>query len=453
MAVLGWEVLEDLGPALVARGGPLHDRFTGVSVDSRQVGEGHLFVALRGQRHDGHDFLGEAVAHGAWGLVVSRPTYDWEGVTIFQVRDTLEALHRLAAGRRRRHPALTTVGITGSVGKTTCKELTAAVLARRWAVIKSPGNLNTEVGLPLTLMGLEAHHQVAVLEMGMFARGDIALLCGVAGPQVGVVTNVGPVHLERLGSMGAIAAAKGELLEALPPEGVAVVNGDCPWTRRLTARTRARVVTFGLGPSCQVRAEEVRGQGLAGFSFRLVTPQGQAMVCSPMPGRHNVYNALAAAAVGLALGMELPEVAAALAEARPKERLRVVPGPRGSTIIDDSYNASPPSVLAALDLLAELEGRRLALLGDMLELGSYEEAGHRLVGERAGRLLDVLVAVGERARLLAEAARGGKAQVVMARNKEEATEILRRELGPGDYLLVKGSRALALEEVVEALRP
>jgi len=448
------EVLENLGPALVARGGPPHPRFRGVSVDSRQVEDGHLFVALRGQHHDGHDFLAEAVARGARGVVVSRPAYGWEEVAVFHVRDTLEALHRLAAGRRRRHPALTVVGITGSVGKTTCKELTAAVLARRLPTLKSPGNLNTEVGLPLALMALEAHHRVAVLEMGMFARGDIDLLCRLAAPQVGVVTNVGPVHLERLGSLGAIAAAKGELLEALPPQGTAIVNGDCSWTRRLAARTSARVVTFGLGPHCQVRAEDVVGRGLSGFSFRLVAPVGEAVVHSPMPGRHNVYNALAAAAVGLALGMELEEVAGALAEARTDLRLRTVPGPRGSTIIDDTYNASPASVLAALDLLSELEGRRLALLGDMLELGSYAEEGHRLVGERAGRLVDVLVLVGEWAEVMAQAARrGGRAQVTVAASKGEAAEALRRQLGPGDYLLVKGSRALALEEVVEALRP
>jgi UDP-N-acetylmuramoyl-tripeptide--D-alanyl-D-alanine ligase len=451
--ILAEEVMEDLGPALVARGGPLHPRFRGVAVDSRLVERGFLFVALPGQRHDGHHFLEEAVSRGAWGVLVSRPTYGWEGVTVFQVRDTLEGLQRLAAGRRRRHPQLTVVGITGSVGKTTCKELTAAVLARRYSVLKSPGNLNTEVGLPLALMGLEAHHHVAVLEMGMFARGDIALLCRLANPQVGVVTNVAPVHLERLGSMGAIAAAKGELLESLPREGVAVVNGDCPWTRRVASRTRARVVTFGLGPTCQVRGQDVRGEGLAGFRFRLCTPQGEIDVRCPMPGRHNVYNALAAAAVGLCLGMELPEVATALSQARTHLRLQVLPGPHGSTIIDDSYNASPPSVLAALALLAETPGRRLALLGDMLELGDYDVEGHRLVGEEAGRVVDVLVVVGERAHLVAAAARrGGRARVMVVRDKQEAAAVLRKELGPGDHLLVKGSRALALEEVVEALR-
>ncbi|GBD13248.1 UDP-N-acetylmuramoyl-tripeptide--D-alanyl-D-alanine ligase [bacterium HR24] len=448
-------VARDLGRELVACAGPLDaGPFTGAALDSRQVEEGSLFFALRGERHDGHDFLEDAVARGARGLVVSRPPSGVpEGVTVYLVTDTARALQALAAARRARHTELKVVGITGSVGKTTCKELVAAVLARRFRVLKSEGNLNTEVGMPLALLGLEQEHQVAVLEMGMFALGDIRLLCRIARPHIGVVTNIGPVHLERLGSVGAIASAKGELVEALPADGLAVINGDSPWAHRLAARGQARAVFYGMRQQCQVRGEVLASRGLEGFTFRLEWQGRAATVRSPMPGRHNLHNALAAAAVALALGMEWEEVVEALAAARSELRLRLVAGPGGSTIIDDSYNASPASVMAALDLLAEMPGRRLALLGDMRELGEVAEAAHREVGAHAARTCHVLLAVGEMARLVAEAARtAGHPDVRLLADKDEAIRVLARELRAGDYLLVKASRALALETVVEALR-
>ncbi len=451
------QVTRYLEPVLVARSAArIEDlTFTGVAIDSRRVSPGELFLALPGERHDGHQFLAEAVSRGARGLVVSRPVVEpYRDVVTFQVSDTLQALQRLGAGCLADHPGLQVIGVTGSVGKTTCKELIASVLSARYRVLKSTGNLNTEIGLPLSLAGLEAGHQAAVLEMGMTARGDIALLCRIAPPCIGVVTSIAPVHLERLGSLGAIAAAKGELLEALPPDGVAIVNGDSPWAHRLAARTRARVVFYGLSPQCQVRGEGLESHGLDGISFYLCARGERVPVRSPMPGRHNLHNLLAAAAVALEMGMTLEEVASALACARTDLRLRVVEGPRGSTIIDDSYNASPPSVLAALDLLGELPGRRLALLGDMRELGPADEEGHRQVGVRAAATTDVLLLVGERAPLMAEAAReAGHRDVRVLLDKEEAAALLARELQPGDYLLVKASRALALETVVEALRP
>ncbi len=446
------EVLGALGPLLVDIKGEGPSCFHGVTVDSRKVGPGSLFIALRGERHDGHQFVAEAVARGAKGVIVSQPLSDIQGVALFHVTDTLLALHAMATQRRRRHPSLRVIGITGSVGKTTTKELTAAVLGTRFRVLKSPGNLNTDIGLPLSLLELQPEHEVAVLEMGMFQIGDIALLCQIASPHIGVITNVGPVHLERLTSIEAIASAKGELLEALPPSGTAVTNGDCPWTQSLRSKTRASWVTFGLGEGCEVRGMDLEGYGLSGFSFRLVTKEGEVEVPSPMPGKHNVYAALAASAVGLTLGMSLEEISFGLSSARTDLRLRVVPGPRGSTIIDDSYNASPPSVTAALDLLAELEGRRIALLGDMLELGPIEEEAHISVGRYAGQTVDLLVLVGAKAPIMAEAARqAGLEQVIVADSKEEAVRLLKDELRRGDYLLVKGSRALALEKVVEAL--
>jgi UDP-N-acetylmuramoyl-tripeptide--D-alanyl-D-alanine ligase len=454
MALSRQEVARDLGPALVACSGPLEAApFTGVAIDSRRVREGDLFFALRGQRHDGHDFLPQAIGAGARGAVVSRPFPDVpEGVTLYHVSDTARALQLLAAARRARHPSLAVVGVTGSVGKTTCKELTAAVLARRYRVLKSEGNLNTEVGLPLALLGLTDEHEVAVLEMAMFAQGDIRLLCQIARPRLGVVTSIEPVHLERLGNLGAIAAAKGELVEALPSDGAAIVNGDSPWAHRLLARGPARAVLYGTCRQCHLQGEVVESHGLEGFTFRLRWQGREATVRSPMPGKHNLHNLLAAAAVALSLGMEWEDVVEALACARSDLRLRTLSGPGGSTIIDDSYNASPASVVAALDLLAEMPGRRIALLGDMLELGDAAEEGHRQVGAHAARTTDVLLLLGEMAPTVAAAAlAAGHRSVRVLTDKEEAVALLSRELRAGDWLLVKASRALALETVVEAL--
>jgi len=436
---------------LVASSGPARATFRRAVIDSRQVRPGDLFFALRGERHDGHDFVLQALAAGAAGAVVERPIDVPEDVALFQVSDSLAALQHLATYWRRRHD-VRVVAVTGSVGKTTCKELVAAVLARRYRVLKSEANLNTEIGVPLTLLQLTPEHQRAVLEFAMYGRGEIDLLSRIAAPHIGVVTNIGPVHLERLGSLEAVAAAKAELVEALPADGVAVLNGDDPRVAALAARTRARVLLYGQGPQCQVRGSEPSSHGLEGISFRLTYGENSVLVSSPLPGRHHLYPCLAAAAVALAEGMALGEIAEALATARPELRLRVLPGPRDSTILDDSYNASPASMLAALDLLAELPGRRIALLGEMRELGAAEVGGHRQVGERAAAACDLLLVLGERAQPLAEAARdAGLKDVRFLESSEEAAEMLQAELRSGDHLLVKASRALALEKVVDAL--
>lgn len=286
----------------------------------------------------------------------------------------------------------------------------------------------------------------------MYGPGEIDLLCRIARPQIGVVTNVGPVHLERLGSVDAIAAAKAELVSALPADGVAVLNGDDPNVAAMASGTKTRVLLYGQSQGCHVRGDDLVSRGLEGISFRLAYDEASAEVEAPLPGRHHLYPALAAAAVGLSEGMTLAEVAAALSEARPGLRLRVLPGLNGATILDDSYNASPQSMLAALELLAELPGRRIALLGEMRELGSAEEEGHRQVGQRAAACADLILAVGERARPLYEAARtAGAAEARFLVSSQEAEPILRDELQPGDYLLVKASRAVALESVVDAL--
>ena len=444
-------VVQGTAELLVAGRGPADRAFNRAVIDSRQVQPGDLFFALRGEHQDGHDFVDDALAGGAAGLVVERPLEAPPDVAVFQVSDSLSALQRLAAHWRARHD-MRVVGVTGSVGKTTCKELIAAVLGTRWRMLKSPANLNTEIGLPLTLLELTPEHQRAVLEMAMYGPGEIDLLCRIARPQVGVVTNVGPVHLERLGSMGAIAAAKAELVAALPTDGVAVLTGDDPHVATMASRTKAGVLLYGQSPQCHVRGRDLASRGLDGISFRLTYGGGSAGVEAALPGRHHLHPALAAAAVALAEGMTLDEVAAALREARPELRLRVLTTPSGATILDDSYNASPQSMLAALDLLAELQGRRIALLGEMRELGTAEEEGHRQVGQRAAACADLVLVVGERARPLYEAARAaGPAEVRFLASTQEAAPTLRDELQPGDYLLVKASRAVALESVVDAL--
>lgn len=444
-------VVQGTAELLVAGRGPADRAFDRAVIDSRQVQPGDLFFALRGEHRNGHDFVQDALARGAAGLVVERPLEAPPEVAVFQVSDSLSALQRLAAHWRARHD-VRVVGVTGSVGKTTCKEIIAAVLGTRRRVLKSTANLNTEIGLPLTLLELTADHQCSVLEMAMYGPGEIDLLCHIARPQIGVVTNVGPVHLERLGSIAAIAAAKAELVAALPPDGVAVLNGDDPSVAAMASRTKAHVLLYGQSQHCHIRGDDLASHGLEGISFRLTYEGRDRRVEAPLPGRHHLYPALAAAAVGLAEGMTLAEVATALREARPELRLRVLTASGGATILDDSYNASPQSMLAALDLLAELPGRRIALLGEMRELGTAEEEGHRQVGQRAVACADLVMVVGERARPLYEAARAqGPAEVRFLASTQEAAPILREELQPGDYLLVKASRAVALESVVDAL--
>ena len=442
-----WEAMKGL---LVAGRGPVDITFAQACIDSREAQDGDLFFALAGERQDGHDFVARAIAAGAPAAVVERPLEAPGDAALLHVSDSLKALQQLAAWWRRRHDAKV-IAVTGSVGKTTCKELIASVLGYKYRVLKSEGNLNTEIGIPLSLLRLKKEHERAVLEFGMYARGDIALLSRIALPALGVVTNIGPVHLERLGSMGAITAAKAELVEALTADGTAVLNGDDARSAALASRTEARVVYYGLAAQCHVRASDVVSRGLKGIDFRLTAETASVDARLPLPGKHHVYAALAAAAVAIEEGMSLVDIADALAASRPELRSRVLPGLNGSTILDDSYNASPASMLAALDLLAELPARRIALLGEMRELGAAEEEGHRRVGARAGQACDLLIVVGERARLIAEAAGDGQAEVRCLSSNVMAIDALKNELRAGDHLLIKASRAMAFEEVVSAL--
>jgi UDP-N-acetylmuramoyl-tripeptide--D-alanyl-D-alanine ligase len=440
-------------------------RFSRVAVDSRQVSAGALFVALKGQKHDGHAFVAQALAQGGAGALVERVPADcaWalepraDGPPLVVVASTTQALATMARYALNLHPDLDVVGITGSLGKTTTKEVVAGVLGARRRVLKSEGNLNSEIGLPMTVLnGLDRPHQIAVLEMAMYQLGDVRLLARLARPRIGVVTAVLPVHLERLGTIDRIQQAKQELVEELPTNGVAVLNADDPRVARMAQATSARVVHYGVSEQAEVRAEQIQSHGLRGVEFDLLHAGERHRVHLPLLGTHSVHAALAATAVALEEGLSLAEAAEALHGLSPTLRLLVVDGINGSRVVDDSYNASPESVLAALNLLRELPGRRkVAVLGDMLELGSEEEAGHRRVGNRAAAVLNLLIAYGPRSKITAdEAARAGlsRDQVLEAETLEEIIAYLRSWLRPGDDVLVKGSLAMGMSAVVSGIR-
>ncbi len=357
--------------------------------------------------------------------------------------------------------AVRVVGVTGSTGKTLAKETIADVLSRGHRVLRNEGNLNSETGLPMTLLRLEPTHELAVLEMSMYTVGEIARLAEIARPEVGVVLAVHPTHLERAGSIERIARAKAELPEALPVGGLAVLNADDRRVAAMRAVTVARVRTFGVDAEADVRATDVVSHGVLGTEFTLHAAWGERRIRSGTPGRHLVPHALAAAAVAEHFALPLDEVAAALAAgSSAAHRMVITETAGGATMVDDTYNASPVSVRAALAFLAETPvatgRRRLGVLGDMLELGPDEERLHREIGAEAAPILDALVAVGPRGRWIAAAARAaGLGTVLTAEDADDATRVVERDLAPGvgDLLLVKGSRGVALDRVVDALAP
>jgi UDP-N-acetylmuramoyl-tripeptide--D-alanyl-D-alanine ligase len=446
------EVADAVG-GRVLRGDP-HTSVHRVVTDSRACGPGALFVALRGRAHDGHAFVEDAARRGARAALVSHPVA--AEIPQVCVRDTRASLLPLAARWRAQLPVVA-VGVTGSVGKTTTVAMTAAVLQERYATRASEPDWNAELGVPLTLFGVTAAHRYVVVEMAMRGLGQVAQLAQAVRPQVGVVTCVGPSHLELLGSLDAVARAKAELVQALPPGGVAVLNADDPRVAGMAHLTRARVVRFGLAPDADVRSEDVRPEG-TGVRFRVRTPEGSAPVFLPVPAPQLVHNALAALAVGVVCGVPLREGARALEAFRaPPLRLSVVELEGDVLLVNDAYNASPQSLEAAFAAVRALRGGRrvVAVLGEMRELGplaqrAHEEAGARCAQEGFG----VLIAVGDAARALARAARdaGLSAEaVVWAGDAAEASALVNERVRPGDLVLVKGSRALGLERVVEGL--
>jgi UDP-N-acetylmuramoyl-tripeptide--D-alanyl-D-alanine ligase len=356
--------------------------------------------------------------------------------------------------RRKLNPRV--IGITGSVGKSTTKELVAEVLSQRYKTLKSPGNLNNEIGLPLTLLKLTEQHERVVLEMGFYVPGEIDFLCDIALAQVGVVTNIGTMHAERAGSIEEIVKGKTELVQALPPkpEGLAILNFDDPNVKEMAEHTNARVFYYGMNPAADLWADNVEGLGLEGIRFRLHYRRETLHLRVPLIGRHSVHTALRAAAVGLTDGLSWQEIVDGLQTGRAQLRLVAVRTESGAIILDDTYNASPESTLAALNLLEDLEGRKIAVLGDMLELGQYEEQGHRMVGARAAEVANVLVTVGDRAKIIASAAANSGLSTSKIKEfdaAEQTFDFLRENLTSQDVVLVKGSRGMQMEVIVAAL--
>lgn len=445
-------------------------------VDSRKAEKGSVFVAFQGEVQDGHQFIADAMSRGAAAALVEKvpagldyavlDTRQGEGARIaaaavvtlhspllILVEDSKAALQKIGQTWRDQF-AVKVIGITGSVGKTSTKELTHAVLSQRYRTYKSPGNLNSHTGLPIALLGLAASHQRAVLEMGMDQLGEIALLCQLSRPEIGVVTNVGPVHMEKLGTLEAIAQAKRELVENLPTHGTAILNRDEPLVMAMADHTSARVFTYGLTPEANIWADGIQAMGLEGVRFILHYGKESLRVQVPLLGRHSVHTALRATAVGLVEGLAWEEIVRGLQSTAAQLRLVTVDGPHGSLIVDDTYNASPESALAALNLLADLDGRRIAVMGDMLELGAAATPSHQLVGRRALAVADVLVAVGKLGRIVGETALADgmpRDRVFFADGAEDAAALLHELIQPGDVILVKASRGTRLDRLVTQL--
>ena len=424
----------------------------GVSTDSRALRTGELFVALRGPHFDGHDYLPAVAERGASAAVVERDVAAPAGLPLLRVEDTLRALGDLA-GRARSAVSIPVVGITGSVGKTTTKEMSAALLETRGAVLKTQSNLNNHIGLPLTLLRLRPEHTAAVVEMGMSAPGELSRLTAIARPDVALITNVAPVHLQFFSSLDEIARAKAEIFEGLSPAGAAVLNRDDPRLRAIGEQLKCTVVWFGTTPDCQVWASDWRGDATA-IEFDLFGDARREHVRLPLAGTHAMRNFLAAAAVALRLGVDLPTIAAAAPRMGAAEhRGRTLRLGQDVLLIDDSYNANPVAVEAAASVLAASgPRRRVAFLGDMLELGPSAASLHREVGEHVAAGIDVLVGVGALGAELVEGARRRGLRALHHFGDSRAAALAAPEIvRAGDAVLVKASRGMRAEGIVEAL--
>jgi UDP-N-acetylmuramoyl-tripeptide--D-alanyl-D-alanine ligase len=443
--------IADLASAKISAG-PGHPFVDKVSTDSRTLKPGELFVALRGENFDGHKFVENAVQTGAAGAIVDLA---WKGdvpesFAILRADDTLRAYQTLAANYRKSLP-FRVIAITGSNGKTSVKDFTASVLARKFRITKTEGNFNNHVGLPRTILEATSADQVAVWEIGMNHPGEIAALAKIASPDVGIITNVGVAHIEFMGSRDAIAKEKGALAQAIAPDGTVILNADDSFSQKIAARTGAKLVFAGT-TSGTVRATEIR-QSADGSEFTILEGAHRCRAQLPVPGLHMVQNAMLAVAAGRLFGLSIEECAAGLASAPLAKARLQIKQIHGVQFIDDSYNANPDSMKAALRTLVELDadGKRIAVLGEMLELGKESERGHREVGECAAELgVDQLIAIGETGAIIARAAeKGGVAKSVAVKSTSEAAEMLADIATPGDLVLVKGSRSARTERVLE----
>ena len=422
------------------------------SIDSRTIQPGDLFFAVKGERLDGHDFVEQAFSKGAVAAVVRKDQLGKYLVNtpLLQVDDTLVALQTLAAAVRRLW-GKSLIGVTGSTGKTTTKEAIAHVLSSRFRVLKSEGNFNNHFGLPLTLLRLEPEHDAAVIEMGMSHLGEIAALAKIAQPEIGVVTNVAPVHLEFFESIGEIARAKYELIDSLPAGGIALLNADDEYVSQFGRDFHGKVVLYGLRTQADVRAENAKHHGAEGSTFDVVVGGCREKASLPLVGAHNIYNALAAVAVGIERGLTLSEALGALATLAPADKRGEVVKLGNITIINDCYNSNPKALDAMVDALAAMPAkRRIVVAGEMLELGAAGEEMHRSSGRHmAERKIDVLVGVRGLAQSMVDSARESGMRAEFLATPQEAGEWLARETREGDVVLLKASRGVKLEQALE----
>lgn len=428
---------------------------SGISTDTRKIQPGDLFIPLIGENFNGHDYIERAFEQGAAAAMTQRDTIHFPGKTLILVKDTLKALQDLAAYYRSRFP-IPFVGITGSVGKTSTKEMVACALGTKYNVLKNEGNLNNEIGVPLTIFKLDSCHEVAVVEMGMSGFGEISVLTSIVKPRVGIITNIGISHIEKLGSRQNILKAKLELLEGLQPGGLLILSGDDVMLSGVKGLLTQRTVSYGIEEGVDYLAYNIQSRGENGIDFDVTVEAVDYTIHIPTPGVHNVYNALAAVAAGHELGVPIKEVARGISQFSPgKMRLNIIKA-NGLKVINDAYNSSPQSVKAALDVLEEMEaGRKIAVLGDMLELGEWSTQAHLETGRHAAdKKLDYIVTVGPSAFNIARGAAetGFNSERIAAfQSNSEALDYLLKILQQGDAILVKGSRGMKMEEIVHSL--
>jgi UDP-N-acetylmuramoyl-tripeptide--D-alanyl-D-alanine ligase len=440
-------------------GGSERMEIKGISIDSRNIKAGELFVAIKGDRFDGHDFVPDAIKKGAWGALVDRTVLEkkFESLgglkNILPVEDTLYAFQEMSRMHRKKF-SIPVVGITGSNGKTTTKEMLAGILKQQGPVLKNEGNLNNHIGVPLTLLRLDVKHKAAVVEMGMSATGEIDTLARLVSPTVGVITNIGPAHLEFLGSLDIIAQAKGELFGNMRPEGTVVLNADDRYFKTLKSKFHGRIMTFGIENKADVWATEIQ-QNKDFTDFKLSADGSTANVRLRAVGRHNVYNALAAAAAAIAVGLSIDAVKYGLDAFAPIAMRSEIKQLQGRTVLADCYNANPASMEAAIVTLMSLKANKqaVAVLGDMLELGASSVREHRATGATVVRLgVDVLITIGTLAKHIAEGAiKAGmpKERIFETETHAEAAALVRKLSHPGDAVLVKGSRGMKMEKILE----
>ncbi|QPJ60668.1 MAG: UDP-N-acetylmuramoyl-tripeptide--D-alanyl-D-alanine ligase [Candidatus Nitronauta litoralis] len=450
-------VLTATGGHLIHRGSD-HE-FSGLSIDSRTLAAGELFLCLTGDRFDGHDFLADAVRKGASGLIVSSldklpGMVEGEGPFVVRVEDTLLGLQALAHYFRKQF-SLKVVGITGTNGKSTTKEMISSISSTQFNTLKSHGNFNNHIGLPLNLLGLNKQHEVAILEMGMSAKGEIARLAQIAEPDIGLITNISEAHMVHLPTVRDVQSAKGELFSSLNETSCAIVNADDPLVLELAKNLRSKKITFGVDNDADVRGLDIRQSAGFGYQFSLATTSGKHPVHLPFPGRYNVLNAVAAAATGFALGLAPEQIVKGLETSKLLGQRVQVRKEKGVTLIDDTYNANPRSMLEAIKTLSSLDstGKRFLVIGDMFELGNNETAAHQLLGEQVAKgSIDFLVGVGDLIGLTVESAiEAGqpKEQSILFKTHEEAARFLQNQVQSGDVILFKGSRGAQMERVLK----